>query len=104
VFEFVRRNHPHLPEDFRRALERDLPRRRHYIADLARKAGDFDLLEEIWSDLQPLYRTAVLRPLFAILTYIKSILRSCRRVATNARWISRRALRAGQSVLNRRVL
>lgn len=79
VFEFARRNHPHLPEYFRRALDRDLSVRRLHIAHLAREAGDADLFEEIWSELHPFYRTSGLLPLFAMLT---NVVRRARRVGS----------------------
>ncbi len=70
VFEFARRNHPHLPENFRRALDRDLSLRRLHIASLAREAGDVDLFEEVWSELRPFYRIAGLLSLFVVLRFV----------------------------------
>jgi len=57
IFEFALANHPHLPEDFRLALNRDLPRRRLEVARLAREVGDAELFKEVWSILHPVYRT-----------------------------------------------
>ena len=78
VFEFVRTHHPHLPEDFRQALDRDLPRRRHDIADLARGSGDMHLFREVYSQLRPIYRISGLRPLWVMLTQVVRRLRRAR--------------------------
>ncbi len=70
VFEFVRENHPHLPEDFRRALERDLPRRRRDIARLASQVGDAKLHDEVRGVLHPLSRTPAVYTMFVVLRHI----------------------------------
>jgi glycosyltransferase involved in cell wall biosynthesis len=81
VFEFIRTHHQDLPEDFRRALDRDLPRRRHDIANLARKAGDTDLFAEVWSQLHPIYRIPGLRPMWGMLLRMVRRLRRARQLA-----------------------
>ena len=53
VFEFALANHPHLPANFCRALDRDLPRRRRKIFKIAYELGDVKLMEEVWSKLGP---------------------------------------------------
>jgi glycosyltransferase involved in cell wall biosynthesis len=70
VFEFVREHHPHLPEDFRRALDRDLPRRRRDIARLARQIGDAKLHDEVGSVIHPLYRAPAVYAAFVVLRHI----------------------------------
>jgi len=57
IFEFARASHPDLPSGFRRALDRDLPRRRREIFRLAYDRGESELMEEVWSKLGPLHRT-----------------------------------------------
>lgn len=65
VLEFIRENHPHLPEDFRRALDRYLPKRRREIAKLALKIGDLETLEQVRADLSILPRAPDLHRRFA---------------------------------------
>ena len=79
AFEIARKNHPHLPESFRRALDRDLPRRRNYIANLARETGDASLFEEVWGELHPLYRAPGIRQLFQMLHVSRHFWRKRRR-------------------------
>jgi glycosyltransferase involved in cell wall biosynthesis len=57
ILEHVRECHPHLPLSFRRALDKDLPRRRRKILRLAYELGDWDLMQEVWNGLHPLQRT-----------------------------------------------
>jgi glycosyltransferase involved in cell wall biosynthesis len=73
IFEFARANHPHLPENFRKALDRDLPRRRLEVARLAREVGDTELFQEVWSILHPVYRTPAAQ---LLLTMLKRVARS----------------------------
>jgi hypothetical protein len=57
IFEFARASHPDLPPKFRRALDRDLPRRRRAIFRLASKGRQAELMDEAWSKIGPLHRT-----------------------------------------------
>lgn len=57
IFEFVREAHTELPQSFREALDRDLPRRRRRMLKLAYSLRDTALADEVWSKLEPLQRT-----------------------------------------------
>jgi glycosyltransferase involved in cell wall biosynthesis len=84
IFEFVRTMHPQLPEDFRKALDWDLPRRRLNIARLAREVGDEQLFDQAWSGLHPVYRAPAAH---LLLTLLK---RAARRLKIGKLWRSRR--------------
>lgn len=86
VFEFARLNHPDLPEDFRRALDRDLPKRRHAMAKLAYAVGDTALLDEVRKEFDLLYRAPGAHLLYEWLAHLarrtgvaESVLRTMRR-------------------------
>jgi glycosyltransferase involved in cell wall biosynthesis len=51
IFEFARAHHQNLPDDFLRALDRDLPARRKRIFKLAYAHRDRPLMDEAWAKL-----------------------------------------------------
>ncbi|MEO8177189.1 MAG: glycosyltransferase family 2 protein [Sphingomicrobium sp.] len=57
IFEFARECHSILPDDFRAALDRDLPARRRKIFRIAYDTGDQALMDEVWDKLRRSHRT-----------------------------------------------
>lgn len=57
IFEFARDHHQMLPDDFRLALDRDLPARRRKIFRIAYESGDQALMDEVWDKLRRSHRT-----------------------------------------------